>query len=133
MKVSGLTNQWKTREGLFDSFVMGLSAHSDPILHERCGAVHRLLESLESIDGPDLWVGTSHSLMHFVLRDTSHQFDHIPTFVHAYTYDVSDDPPKCGYRVGFSLTGGDWEYTDLNDPLEAAKLIERLLRSTGLN
>ena len=131
MNVRGLSNQWKTRDGLFDSFACHLSAHSSPILHERCGAVHRLLESLESIDGPDLWVGTSHSLMHFVLRDTTHQFDDAPTFVHAETYDITDDPPQCGYRVGFSLTGADWEYTDLTDSLEAARLIDRLLRSTG--
>ena len=131
MKVSGLSNQWKTRDGLFDSFVAHLSAHSSAILHERTAAVWRLLESLESIEGPVVWVGTSHNLMHFVLRDTTHEFDHIPTFVNAETFDVSDDPPQCGYRVGFSLTGDGWEYTDFTDALDAAKKIERLLRSTG--
>ena len=131
MNVSGLSNQWKTRDGLFDSFVAHLSAHSAPILHERTAAVWRLLESLESIDGPGVWVGTSHNLMHFVTRDTTHEFDRVPTFVNAETFDVSDAPPQCGYRVGFSLSGYGWDYAEVTDALEAARLIERLLRSTG--
>ena len=131
MNVSGLSNQWKTRDGLFDSFVAHLSAHSSPILHERTAAAWRLLESLESLDGSDVWVGTSHNQMNFQPRDTTHEFDRMPTFVTAETFDISDDPPQCGYRIGFSLTGDDWEHNDFTDALEAAKLIERLLRSTG--
>ena len=71
MNVSGLSNQWKTRDGLFDSFVAHLSAHSSPILHERTAAAWRLLESLESLDGSDVWVGTSHNQMNFLSRDTT--------------------------------------------------------------
>ncbi|MEM6689903.1 MAG: hypothetical protein AAF664_10775 [Planctomycetota bacterium] len=129
MKISGLSNQWKTRDGLFGSFIDGLCDRSDPILHQRCLAIRRLLESLESIDGPDIWVGTSHQLMHFVLRDATHPFDQVSSFVHAHTYDISADPPECGYRIGFSLTGAEWEYTICTDPIDAAKLIERLIRS----
>ena len=131
MKVSGLSNQWKTRDGLFDSFAAGLNEESDPMLLERCRAVHQLLETLESIDGPDLWVGTSHSLMHFLLQDAKHQFDEVRCFVQVYAYEMSDDPPQCAYRIGFSMNGADWDDTDLSDPLEAAQLIKRLLGFAG--
>ncbi|MCA9115717.1 MAG: hypothetical protein KDA79_11580, partial [Planctomycetaceae bacterium] len=34
-----------------------------------------LLLHLTTIDGPDLWVGMSHSLFNFCARDTCHEFD----------------------------------------------------------
>lgn len=131
MRISGLSNQWKTRDGLFATYAVAHDSNADPICNERSRVIRDLLLYLESLAGPDLWIGTSHRMLNFNLRDTSHELDHLPSFLTVHTYTITDDPPQCGYRIGYSLTGAEWEYTDLTDALDAAALIKRLLRATG--
>jgi hypothetical protein len=129
MRISGLSNQWKTRDGLFGEFAD--EPEFDPVCNERSRVIRELLLHLESRDGPDLWIGTSHRLLNFNLRDTTYQFDRIPTFVTVESFDITRDPPTCGYRVGFSITGDQWEHHDIIDVEEAASMILRLIPGAG--
>jgi hypothetical protein len=134
MRISGLSNQWKTRDGLFGMYAVAEDPDpgADPVCNECSRITRELLLRLEQFDGPDIWIGTSHRMLNFNLRDTTHQFDHIPSFLTVVAFDVQRDPPKCGYRVGFSLTGADWEEHDIIDVQEAADMILRLLRDAGV-
>ncbi|WP_145221501.1 hypothetical protein [Planctomycetes bacterium TBK1r] len=82
MKLSGLSNQHKNLDGLLERF---------PESHERdcelylVPTVGRLLRHLLTIDGPDLWVGSSMSLLNFVARDTTYDTDDVPPLAYAYT------------------------------------------------
>ena len=69
MKISGLANQWMTRDGLFASFYS--EPYTDPSgrLDVRDQMVLELLSHMESLDGNDIYVGTSHSLLNFNTRD----------------------------------------------------------------
>lgn len=131
MRISGLSNQWKTRDGLFYAVAEDPDPAADRLCNERYRVTRELLLHLEQLEGPDIWIGTSHRMLNFNLRDTTHQFDHIPSFLTVVAFDVQRDPPKCGYRVGFSLTGADWEEHDIVDVREAANMILRLLPGAG--
>ena len=128
MQISGLSNQWQTRDGLLDSFVRDLSAHSDAIMHEHCGAIQTLILHLETLDGPDVWIGTSHRQLNFLLCDAR---ESMPPFLTVESFDIQLDPPQCGYRIGFSLTGADTEYHDIPNVADAGAMIQRLLRGAG--
>ncbi len=95
MKLSGLSNQHVTLEGLLERF---------PETHERDGVNllvptnGRLLRQLLTMEGPDLWVGSSMSLMNFVARNTTHDDDWIPPLAYAAAvgghYQIKYRPPR---------------------------------------
>ncbi len=128
MKISGLSNQWKTRDELFEAF--SIDAEGDPLCNERSRVIREFLLHLETLDGPELWIGTSHHYLNFCRRDVEHQFDYIPTFVSLEAYDIQREPSVCGYRIGFSLTGAQWEYIDIKKMSEAGELIGWLMRNS---
>lgn len=125
LRISSLSNQWQTRDGLFGAFAD--EPEGAPVCNERSRVIRELLLHMERRDGPDLWIGTSHGQLNFNLRDTTHQFDDIPPFITVEAFDIASDPPACGYRIGFSLTGGNWEHHDVIDVKEAAIMILRLI------
>ena len=86
---------------------------------------------LQSLDGPDLWIGSSHARLNFNLRDTEYEFERIPSFVTVDAFDIQREPPECGLRVRYSLTGDDWEDHDVRDVSEAARMILRFIQRPG--
>lgn len=74
MRITGLSNQWGDR--LLEQFVP--NPNSDIRCQIRAEAIQKLLRYLTTIDGPDLWVGTSFSLPNFCARDTRDRFDRVP-------------------------------------------------------
>jgi hypothetical protein len=88
----GLSNQWKTRDGLLDRFV------GDSTDEKYC-LIRRLLELLDAHAKPMIYVGTSHSLMNFSNRDVVRADDRTEPF--AYVDVVRLPPPAtgCFYRV----------------------------------
>jgi hypothetical protein len=123
MRISGLSNQWETKDGLLESLA---PADADPVFHERSRVIRELFSQLETSEGPDLWIGTSHRLMHIVRRDTTHQFDRIPTFLTVEAVIICRSPALFAFRIGFSLTGATWEYQDVTQPKDACRIIARL-------
>ena len=92
MRITGLSNQWGER--LLDRFVRteGVDRRSQ-LCNER---VLSLLQHLTKVDGPDLWVGTSHSQLNFCARDASHPSDRIPSL-------ASLEPLQSGYRIVYDI------------------------------
>ena len=80
MKVSGLSNQWQSRDGLVLRFAQIDPETEFSNLPEWGKMFLLLLEELESLDGPDLFIGTSLGEMNFNLRDTIRQSDRVPSF-----------------------------------------------------
>lgn len=70
MKLSGLSRQWQTRDQLFAAFAD----------HEETWS---LLQCLENMDGPDLWVGSSHRFLRFLAQDSGLWPDEIPPLAYA--------------------------------------------------
>lgn len=82
MRITGLKHQWGDR--LLDQFV-----HDDAVddrIRKRDEFTLKLLQYLGTIDGPDLWVGTSHSQLNFCARDTTHESDRIPSLAFLDSY-----------------------------------------------
>jgi hypothetical protein len=138
MRISGLSNQWKTRDGLLDGVksnlipvVEGKWRKQDELHNERVHTIMRLLLQLESIEGPDIWIGSSLLSYNINLRDTTHAHDWVTPVVYVEAYVINPDPPRCGYRFRFNLTGStkhfmEHEAADLD---EACAVIVRLLKS----
>ncbi|TWT50658.1 hypothetical protein Pla22_34010 [Rubripirellula amarantea] len=84
MKISGLANQWKTRDGLFANFDTEPYVNADGRLDIRGPMIKDLLTTLESRNGRDVYVGTSHSLLNFNTRDVSCDSDRVPSFARVY-------------------------------------------------
>lgn len=82
MNLSGLSNQHKNLERLLERFPESHERDCDLYLVPTVG---RLLRHLLTIDGPDLWVGSSMSLLNFVARDTANDAEYVPPLVYAYT------------------------------------------------
>lgn len=82
MKITGLTRQWGDR--LFSSF--DPDPDSDIRFQLRDRSIQHLLIFLSTIEGPDLWVGTSHSLLNFCARDTTHEWDDVPSLAYVEAY-----------------------------------------------
>lgn len=125
MRISGLLSQWKTRDGLF-AFIADKPT-TYPIYNEELRVIRELFWYLETLEGPDLWIGSSHRLFNFNLRDCENPLDRIPSLVTVEAYKISEQPPRCGYQVGFSLTGADWEYHFIDNVEEAGHMIRRLM------
>lgn len=125
MRIIGLSNQWKTRDGLFATIAHDPSAPT--ICNEQTRVIRELFWYLETLEGPDLWIGSSHRLFNFNLRDCENPLDRIPSLVTVQAYKISEQSPRCGYQVGFSLTGADWEYHFIDDVEEAGHMIRRLM------
>lgn len=114
MKISGLSNQWKTRDGLFDGVMSNLITVTDEkwrkqyeLLNERVRTIQRLFLRLEALDGPDVWIGSSHLNYNIYLRDTTHATDCVRPVVYVEAYEITRDPPRCGYRFRFNLIGSE--------------------------
>jgi hypothetical protein len=138
MKISGLTIQGKTRDGLFEYVQRELRTPSEEKWRElderhnaRVRAMLNLLFKLETLDGPDVWIGTSWGSFNFNLRDvTSHQV-RVRAVVHVDVFEISREPLSFGYRFYFDLTG--CHQHDMNHEVrdldEACAIIVRLLKS----
>ncbi|WP_425396902.1 hypothetical protein [Aeoliella sp.] len=123
MEISGLSNQWETRHGLFDSF--GSSS--------RGVAMRYLLLRLEAMDGPSVWGGTSHSTLNLVTRDVANYYDRIPSFVYIDAVESKSSPRKVLYRVKFRRVVGirptnQWVSCDVLDVDIAVSLILEALK-----
>lgn len=116
MRISGLSNQWQTRDGLFASFV-------DPNgTSEKARMMHELLLRLELCEGPDIWAGTSHNQVNLVYRDCPGSADRVPPFA---TMEVvrAGKPLALGYRIGFRVVEGK-RPTDQWTTIDTVKLDE---------
>lgn len=86
MRVTGLKHQWGDQ--LFVQF------EPDPEAPEHCQkrdlAIQTLLTYLKTVDGPDLWVGTSHSLLNFCARDTRDRDDCVPPLAFVNVVEVNN-------------------------------------------
>ena len=119
MTLSGVTWQWRSRDGLFAA------------LAERQAAL-RLLEILESVDGPDLWVETTDRKLHFHATDVAHgPVDAVPL---AYVHFDTD-----GYRVEYPCPAEFRLWSDamiVTEVMEVERAAKRLLvaaRHSGNN
>lgn len=110
MRITGLSNQWGDR--LFDQFVP--DPNSDIRSQVRDEAIQKLLRHLTVIDGPDLWVGTSHSQLNFCARDARDRSELVPVLAYlvsnATGYQISSPIPRefrawpDAMAVGFAST-----------------------------
>lgn len=82
MRLCGLSNQSKSLAGLLARFPETHELDREEFLLPTNG---RLLRYLLTVDGPDLWVGSSLSLLNFNARDTTCDFEFIPPLVFAET------------------------------------------------
>ncbi len=127
-RISGLSNQWRTREGLLESFALGLDANSDTTSVEACRMMQRFLLHLESFDSPGLWAGTSHSHVNLVVRDVVNKFDRVPPVATIGVIVKDSDPPGCVYPIGRRLVVGkrptnEWGCVDTADLDSATRLV----------
>lgn len=128
MKISGLANQWMTRDGLFASFDSEPYTDRNGRLDIRDQMVLKLLAHLESLDGNDIYVGTSHSLLNFNTRDVVRPSDRVPPFAFMHVAWGSPKHDCWVYRVSSRrLDRGrptsDWYDVDCTSVAEAANLI----------
>ena len=81
MKITGIKHQWGDQ--LLKRW--GPDPDSYNVYREYDFPNYQLLTYLETIEGPDLWVGTSHSMMNFNARDAEDPSDHVPSlaWIHA--------------------------------------------------
>lgn len=92
MRITGLNNQWGDR--LFDRFAP--DPNSDIVCQVRDEAIQKLLRYLTTIDGPDLWVGTSHSQLNVCARDARDPSELVP----ALAYLESN---ASGYQISYPI------------------------------
>lgn len=92
MRITGLSNQWGNR--LFDHFAP--DRNSDIRCQLRDEAIQKLLGYLITIDGPELWVGTSHSQLNFCARDTPDPFERVPSLAYL-------DSTLSAYRIAYPI------------------------------
>ncbi len=111
MPIRGLSNQWKTREGLLEKFA------PDGASGKWC-AIRELLESLDARSLPVIYVGTSHSQMNFSNRDVVCDTDRTQPF--AYVDVIESNPLRTAgcYRVSTRKIDGhrpttQWQHLDL--------------------
>lgn len=93
MRLSGLSNQHKTLKGLLEWFPENHERNCEQFTVPTMG---RLLRYLLLVDGPDLWVGSSMSLLNFNARDTMHQSDDVPSLAYA-------DAAGAYYRIRYPV------------------------------
>lgn len=75
MKLANIKHQWEG--SVYDRFqIPGRKAEQDPM--------YRLLKYLETLDGPDIWVGSSHSYFNFCARDAENSNQWVPALAFAY-------------------------------------------------
>jgi len=119
MQLTGLSNQWKDR--LVQVF------EPDPSGSERCQeryrGIQRLFQHLATIDGPDLWVGSSLSSLGFCARDIDVRTqvmdekgrllsrETIPALAHVDTSPLGDYAISYPLPIEYSLGSGHWDTT----------------------
>ncbi|MDB4778357.1 hypothetical protein OAG68_02760 [bacterium] len=127
LRISGLSNQWKSRDGLFRRF-----AHIDPdfaivSLPSWAQKFCMLVHELESLTGPDLFIGSSLACMNFNTRDTKSRDDNVPSF--AYVEILEDKSSgEMYYQIAKRQICGvrpttDWKNEITDKPDVAARLI----------
>ena len=67
MPLTGLSNQWKSYDGLVDGFASGF--RNSPDEDEKYRLITQLFENLNIAAESLIYVGTAHSLMNFSTRD----------------------------------------------------------------
>lgn len=126
MRISGLSNQWETRDGLFDDFA---ALPSEGLLEGipcQYSKIRELFDSLERIEGPDVYIGTSLSAMNFSNRDVVHQNDRTQPF--AFVHVVGKTQDDLCYRTETRRLDGnrpttEWITQDIKDADQTATLI----------
>lgn len=126
MQLHGLSNQWKIRERLFESLRAKPGADEQTLRDIRDERMIDLLKHLECVDGPDLYVGTSHSTLLFATRDVRSESDAVPVDCTAQV--LSEVETHWPYRIGFRQIDGmrptdTWTYEDCDFAQDAAPLI----------
>ena len=98
MEISGLSNQWQSRERLFSDFARIDPGTKVSELPEWAIKFSDLIHALEDMPGPDLFIGSSVSWMNFNNRDVRHPKDHVPSFAFL---EIVDDNAGSGmtYRI----------------------------------
>ena len=122
MPIRGLSNQWKTREGLLEKFA------SDGASME-WRKVRELLESLDARSSPVIYVGTSHGQMNFCNRDVVGDHDLVQPFALVDVVRSNAFPTTYCFRVTTRTIDGNrpttqWVQQDL---LECEKVIDLIL------
>jgi hypothetical protein len=87
MPIQGLSNQWKTYEGLIHLFAEIRGEDTQCPAEQQNRMIRHFLETLHAKPGPTIYVGTSHSLMNFSTRDVNSIHDRTQPF--AYVSIVS--------------------------------------------
>lgn len=127
VKISGLSNQWKSRDGLFRRF-----AQIDPdselsTLPEWTQKFTSLIHALEGTEGPDIFIGSSLSCMNFNNRDAKSQNDNVPSFAYL---EILDDKTTGKYyyriekrRIANGRPTDEWLVETTEDPALVARHI----------
>lgn len=113
MKITGIKHQWGDR--LLERW--GPNPDSYNVYREYDFPNYKLLTYLETIEGPDLWVGTSHSMMNFNARDAEDPSDHVPSlaWIHASRdpgWYLLEYPMPQEFCPWFNLKQGQQDYSE---------------------
>lgn len=100
MKITGLTHHWGDR--LWEQFEPG------PQQSERCQRQNRgilkLLRYLETLDGPDFWIGdTTFGILDFCARDSQDEWDRVPVLASVETFGSEPFAYRVEYPLPFEL------------------------------
>lgn len=102
MRLSGLSNQWKTIDVVRSQFTCD-QTDDDPALDLHNQMIHDLLDFLLDQDGPCLYIGTSLSQLNFNTRDAYRQFDSVPSFATVHIRKRNRCDETLVYSVGYRL------------------------------
>jgi len=122
MQLHGLSDQWGTRDELFAFFASTGFIDSRT---QRCDLALELLTHLESLEGPDIYVGTSHFDLLFSVRDTYSESDVVSIFATSTVVRSEQDAMERICRVGFRRIDGvrptrEWMKLDCHSAQDAA-------------
>lgn len=123
MRINGLSCQWQTRDRLLEFL-------------EECSrgeGMRRLLLYLESLEGPDLWAGTSHSTLNLNTRDVVRASDRVPPFIYIASLNEADVQTLDRYRLEYREVIGirptnKWLQREVDGVATAATLILEALQ-----
>ncbi len=127
LKISGLSNQWQSRDGLLRRFAQIDPDAETSTLPEWAQKFFSLIHELERMEGPDIFIGSSLSCMNFNNRDTTSQHDRVPSF--AYLEILADKTSGTYYyriemrRIASSRPTDDWFAESTKDPALVAQYI----------
>ncbi len=137
MLIRGLSNQWGSHEDLLASFHMNRADNRDSRSGQRARAMQQLLLHLGSIEGPDLWAGTSHSQLNLCSRDVVDDTDRIAPFLTIEAVFSKDACSLLRYRLAYRKVAGnrpsaEWVESNVDDIEAATRIILEAIAYSGI-